>query len=376
MQFRELTLKERREWSRLLASLPLEQRDIYYTPEYYELFEQNGDGQATCFVFENDKCALAIYPFLINSVNDLGFDLEDEHFDIQGAYGYNGVVASEYTCSFRRDFIKSFDQYCIEKNIIAEFVRFNPMIGNHFFGNDPYSRFHYEATHAALDTGATPRPSRQRNRRTVVLDLKQPYELIWKTHYSSTNRNMIRKGASTLTYTISQAKQEIDQFFVMYIDTMSRIGADSFYFFSKEFFDNLLTILSDECFVFTAFDANSQKPIGGLLLLVYEGKAHYFLAARSNSCSNNSMNNYLLDQAVKFAIDLNCTFMHLGGGSSAAPNNPLFKFKKNFSRDLYDVFISQRVINHDIYHSVCDLWERANLDKAERYRNFFLRYHK
>ena len=100
-------LDEKEQWTKLLGKLPIDQQDIYYTPEYYELHEKNGDGTAMCFVYQkNDD--IALYPFLMNSVNDAGYDLDDTYFDIQGAYGYNGVVTSNNNISFRKKFYNSF----------------------------------------------------------------------------------------------------------------------------------------------------------------------------------------------------------------------------------------------------------------------------
>jgi hypothetical protein len=99
MNWKILTLKDRDEWNNSIRALPIAQQDIYYTPEYYSLYENYGDGKAQCFVFEKDG-EIALYPFLINSVNDLGYDLDDEYYDIQGAYGYNGVVSSIHNESF------------------------------------------------------------------------------------------------------------------------------------------------------------------------------------------------------------------------------------------------------------------------------------
>jgi hypothetical protein len=45
---------------------------------------------AKCFVYQKGS-NITLYPFLINSVNALGYNLDKEYFDIQGAYGYNGV---------------------------------------------------------------------------------------------------------------------------------------------------------------------------------------------------------------------------------------------------------------------------------------------
>ena len=78
MTYRVLTIDEKEEWSVLLEKLPIDQQDIYYTPDYYELYEKNGDGRALCFAFQkNDD--IALYPFLMNSVNDLGYDFKLTH---------------------------------------------------------------------------------------------------------------------------------------------------------------------------------------------------------------------------------------------------------------------------------------------------------
>ena len=61
-------------WNKLLGALPYEQQDVYFTPAYYSLYEHNGDGKACCFVFEEGGKRV-LYPFLMNSVNTLGYDL-------------------------------------------------------------------------------------------------------------------------------------------------------------------------------------------------------------------------------------------------------------------------------------------------------------
>lgn len=57
-----------------MSRLPMGQQDVYFTPEYYALYEQNGDGRTCCFVFEKDG-EVVLYPFLMNSVNALGYNL-------------------------------------------------------------------------------------------------------------------------------------------------------------------------------------------------------------------------------------------------------------------------------------------------------------
>ncbi len=354
MSYKILTLGEKEEWTRLLEKLPIDQQDIYYTPEYYELYEENGDGQAMCFVFEKDD-DIALYPFLKNSVNDLGYDLDDAYFDIQGAYGYNGVVSSNYNLSFRKEFYKTFYKYCEKKNIIAEFVRYNPIINNHLFAEDINDLFV--------------------NRKTVFLNLKQDYDEIFNTQYSSTNRNIIRKGQKTLSISNGNQLKDYNKFISMYRYTMHRIGANKYLHFNNQFFMNIPQKLSEHCFVFIANDNQSNIPLGALLLLIYKNKAHYFLSARSHLCDNNSVNNSLLDSAIRFSIKKECAILHLGGGNTLDDNDSLFKFKKNFSKENYFFYISKKIIQPTIYNSVCDVWEKKNPRKIKQFKNYLLKYH-
>lgn len=352
--YRILTLSEKDEWSKLLDKLPIEQQDIYYTPDYYELYERNGDGKAMCFVYEkNDDVAL--YPFLIKCINNLGYELDEEYFDIQGAYGYNGVVSSNYNLSFRKEFYKTFYQYCLDQNIIAEFVRYNPIVGNHLFGEK------------ILDL--------QINRKTVALNLGQSYDNIFSTQFSSKNRNMINKGEKTLYIEYGTSIEDYNVFIPMYQHTMKRLHAEKYYHFSNQYFNNISNILSNHCFVFVAYDIQTSTPFGSLLLLIYKNKAHYFLSARSHLSNNNSTNNFLLNHAISFSKKKNCSIFHLGGGNSLDDNDSLFKFKKNFSTDIYDFYISKKVIHSAVYNSVCEIWEKRNPGKAQQFKNYLLKYY-
>jgi hypothetical protein len=124
-----LDLSSSNKWNSFLKRLPIEQQDVYFTPEYYRLYEELGDGKAKCFVFEEGQ-NIALYPFLINSVNELGYNLDKEYYDIQGAYGYNGVLTSSFSPPFLKTFFNCFDEYCKQNKIVAEFLRINPVLHN------------------------------------------------------------------------------------------------------------------------------------------------------------------------------------------------------------------------------------------------------
>ena len=85
-----LTLENKEEWMDYLQRIPADKRDIYFAPGYYSLYQNYREGKACCFVFEKDG-DVVMYPFLSNPITPLGYKLDKEYYDIQGAYGYNGM---------------------------------------------------------------------------------------------------------------------------------------------------------------------------------------------------------------------------------------------------------------------------------------------
>jgi len=354
MSFKILTLNDSEEWNNLLAKLPAEQQDIYYTPEYYSLYENYGDGKAMCFVFEKDG-DIALYPFLINSVNALGYDLDKEYFDIQGAYGYNGVVSSSYEPSFIKEFYSEFNSFFSQESIIAEFSRFHPLLGNQEF-----SKNHMQN---AFD------------RETVAINLQQTYSTIWSREYSSKNRNKIRK-ANKINYSsriiVQPSKQEVNQFISIYKSNMKMVGADEYYYFNKNFFYNIFSHLRKYVLLINIED-NSGQVVCSSIFLHYGIFFHYHLSGRTVD-ADNSVNNFLLDEAVKYSKGLGAKIFHFGGGRSGAPDDSLLKFKSNFSKDRLPFYIGKKIYNPDIYNKVIRNWEMKYPEKTEKYKNYLLKY--
>lgn len=344
-----LTLSKASIWRSLLEELPIEQQDIYFTPEYYRLHEKNGDGKAICFVYRNDG-NLALYPFLLNSVNLLGFNLNKEYYDIQGVYGYNGVVASCFDSSFIKKFYNAFDGYCKNSNIIAEFTRFHPLMRNELFSMNN------------IDTIV--------DRQTIFLDLNLSYEHIWKYSFSSINRNMIRKAIKNEIKI--EVSNNIKLFYSIYSLTMQNVGADEYYYFSESYFKNIKELLKEDSEFLVAW--YKGEPICVMILLVHKKYAHYHLSGRKNEYSNLGVNNYILNESIKYAKDRNCEVFHFGGGTSGNDSDSLLKFKSNFSKEKSEFIIGKRILNADIYHSVINQWENKYPEKVTKYKNMLLRY--
>ena len=354
MNYKILTLKEKEEWTTYFSKLPKEQQDIYYTPEYYYLYEQNGDGIANCFVFEMEN-KIALYPFLKNSINDLEYQLENEFYDIQGAYGYNGVVSSCFNKEFISKFYETFNLYCSKNNIVCEFLRFNPVLENSKFSDINYNL--------------------EKDRETVVIDLKLDYNEIWEKEYSSTNRNMIRKSIKLGYHSEileNPSKKQLNSFIDVYLYSMQMANAEKYFFFKNEYYESIFNNLCYNTFLLNILNANNEL-VCSSILFQYGEYFHYHLSGR-NEKADNSVNNYLLDRAIDFSKSKNGKCLHLGGGRSTKNDDTLLKFKKNFSKKTLDFYIGKKIHNQKIYDIIVDQWSKRTISDLQKYSKILLKY--
>ena len=330
--YRLLTLRESEEWNQFHSKLSSEQQDVYFTPEYYALYEQNGDGKAHCFVYEEGG-ETVLYPFLLNSINQLGYELDDDYFDIQGAYGYNGIVTSSKDEGFIARFHECFDQYCQEHHIAAEFSRFHPLLDNYLMVSPKMQTFY--------------------SRKTVKLDLQMSLDDIWKTQFSSKNRNVIRK-AEKEGVTIVES-QEYELFRQMYDQTMRNVNAEEFYFFPAEYYERFKDSFGDNLLL--CFAMYEGKPIAGSMFMFSKDYAHYHLSGRDKNYYKIAANNAVLWYGIQKAKEHGCKWFHFGGGTTSEDDDMLLHFKQNFSKENGKFWIGKRVHNQTIFDSIVAQWK-------------------
>ena len=349
MSFKILTLNDSEEWNNLLAKLPAEQQDIYYTPEYYSLYQNYGDGKAMCFVFEKDG-GIALYPFLINSVNALGYDLDKEYFDIQGAYGYNGVVSSSYDPSFIKEYFSEFNCFCADNNIIADFSRFHPLIKNHLFSIN-YSNIVFD-------------------RNTIYVELNNSYEEI-SANYQRTTRKQIRRAKEKYNITTQRLGKEFSkEFYKLYKEAMQNVNAIDYLFFNEAYFNDLLALNNCDCFV-AIMDG---KIISAITTLKHNKYLHGHLGGTLQDFNKLSPFSLLYDEIIKYGKEQECDYIHFGGGATPKEDDPVLLFKKHFSDKIGEFHIGKKVHNSDVYNETVRIWERKYPEKTEKYKNYLLKY--
>ena len=353
MNFEIFDLNEKAKWEDALKQLPITQQDVYYTPNYYALYQEKNDGQARCFVYTKEG-KTAIYPFLMNSVKRLNLiESATEYHDIQGAYGYNGIIASHHDKSFLDGFFTLFVQFCRDFHVIAEFTRFHPLLNNYLLGSG-HLAYCYD-------------------RKTVTLDLNEGYSALWKNSFSPANRNKIRKARKNeLRVELVENENGSGDIFRLYTQTMNDVGADAYYYFPLFYFQRIREKLDKNHFQVNVY--YKEHLTASVIVLHYGLYAHYHLTGRERRYAHLSGNNLALDTAIRHAIDLGCQRFHLGGGNTSMARDPLLIFKSSFSNTQTNFYTGTKIHEKDIYRRVCENWERRYPEKIETFGSRTLKY--
>lgn len=332
------------EWNDYIEKLPLKKKDIYSTREYLKIYEENGDGLARVFIYEEGQ-NIAIYPFLIREIK--GYILDKKYYDIESPYGYGGPIVSnginrnsEFLLNFEKEFLK----YAKEYNIVAEFIRFNPYIKN--------ENIFTKNIHVI------------KNRTTVYLNLNKTIEDIWQNDINSKNRNMIRKAQK------SGLKVEIKNNYIIfkeiYEKTMNNVLANKYYYFKSSYYVNMEN--NDKFKIFNV--KLGEETIASAIFMEYGEYFHYHLSGSKKEYLNFAPNNLLLWEAIKYAKKNGYKLIHLGGGVTNLKDDNLFKFKNTFSKDTLSFYIGKRVHNQKIYNYLLEEWEKKGKENSGK----FLKY--
>jgi hypothetical protein len=348
MKWQEFDSSDAESWRQALSRQPF--RDVYFSPEYHRVHELNGDGSAKLFV-ASDRGLELFYPFMMRPIEAVaGHSLAETWFDIESVYGYTGPLATSSDQSFLSEAWNCFDSWCRENRVIAEFVRFNPMMDNFRFA-DP-------SCVMSLD------------RQTIVANLNCTEDQLWQS-YASRHRNTIRKAQKNGLECVEVAPTDaMCQFQRLYSETMGRVGADEYYLFSDSYFSGLTKLMRDKLKLFVV--KSGERVVAAALFLLFSDCIHYHLQGSDRDAMHLGPVPLLLHKVALWGIEHGFRTLHLGGGSTSDPHDSLFAFKGSISRLRRSYFTGRRVHLPEIFDKFCSLWlSRTGVSSRP---NYFLLY--
>lgn len=317
-------------------------KDLYFDSGYGKLYERIEKGIAKIFAYES-KDGKVINQFIIREIPE---KIDGKiYFDIVTPYGYGGPIIETLTGDKEKlinEFEKEFSKYCLENNIVSEFVRFHPIFKNY----QDFGRM-YNAIYM---------------RKTLItkLDEENPIKNQFKKSCRKNIRQAMNRGVS---YKITERPQDLNKFKEIYYITMKRNNASNFYFFDDEYFDTILNTYKDNIVLVEAIFEDEVIAAG--LYFTFNDVIHVHLTGTLNEYLYLAPE-YILRYAITlWGIENKYKLIHNGGGRTNSEDDTLYLFKRNFAT-LYDLdfYIGKKIWNNKIYKELCDM---KNIDINESY---------
>jgi len=313
-------------------------KGIYHSPDYIKVLETYYGDEAELLIFGNEQ-EFMYHPYFKRKLDKLPFSSHkscnldlSSYCDIVSSWYYGGPLCSIQNGPKQNElsakFIEEFHRYCLETNIVSEFIRFDPILDNHlpFIG--------------LIDI--------QKNRETVCVDLKESEEEIWG-NFEGRNRTSIRRAKkSGIKIERSTREKDIIEFSKIYAVEMERKNAPQHYRFHLPFFNKMMSCLDSKISLFLA--KIDDKMIGGSLCTHAHGIVNDMLMASLFEYWKYQPNNLILYEAILWSKRNGHNIFDLQGGRDG-----VFKFKKSFSRTRKNFHTSSIVHNNHIYEKLCKL---------------------
>ena len=325
--------------------------DLYFEKNYGKLYEEIENGTCEVFIFDNQ----------FGKIRHLFIKKEIPHriqgeafFDIVTPYGYGGPLIIEAREGAKRELVQAFEtafqHYCLDSNIVCEFVRFHPIFLNALDFINCYKVVHHRKT-----TG------------TNLADFEAPFQ----EEFSKSTRKSIQKALKAgVEYNIIVNPPSLKNFQNIYHQTMKRLGADDIYFFDDTYFSECLKYFGKNIVLVEVL--YEKQVIGMEMHFIYNDVIHTHLSGTLDGYHHLSPVYVMTYAIAKWGKENGFKLIHSGGGRSGDPEDSLFQFKKKFGKNTeFDYYVGYRIWNRKIYKALCELSGTRSTDET-----FFPAYRK
>lgn len=330
-------------WDKIVRSF--KKYDVFWLSGYVKSFLIHGDGEPLLFYYESVHLRGINVVMKRDVANDRKFinKIEKEkYFDFATPYGYGGWIIEGNNVE---NLFEEYEEWIIKNDIISEFVRFHPVIKNHL-----ESEKFYEV-----------KPLGE----VVCMDISS-LDLIWN-NISSKNRNVIRKSIKNGVRIFNGRFPEIyDKFRNIYNKTMERDNANEYYYFSKAFYQSILSDMEQNAQIFYA--EKDEVIISASIILAANGMLNYYLSGSIKEYSNLAATNLLLYKVALWGNANGYKSFYLGGGVGSEEDG-LFKFKRAFYKgELSRFYIGKKIYNQEKYDKLTNMRENNENEYFPQYR--------
>ncbi|SOB93573.1 acetyltransferase (GNAT) family protein [Ureibacillus xyleni] len=344
-------INEKEKWNEIVKNF--NHYDIYYLSNYVEAFQLHGDGEPLLFYFEHNKMKAINVVMKRDISKDKRFTEKipsNTYFDFSTPYGFGGFILEGNITEENINMLDNeYTSFCQKNGIISEIVRFHP-IHNH---TDVLQNIYDISTLG----------------KTVTIDVESIEQM--RKNLADSNKYKIKKSKKSGVKIYWGWNQDLlDEFMTLYNDTMTNNNATNYYYFEKDFYENILQELKYQAMIFYA--EYEKKKIAMAIILYSKDHIHYHFSALDRDYSHLRPMNLLIYEVMCWGNENGFKTFHLGGGLGSKEDS-LYEFKRSFNRNSSTVFkLGKKIFSKENY----DLLLKIRCEQIEENRkdNFFPEY--
>lgn len=301
----------------------------------------------------NDEPAI-LMPFDLRQI--IISDVKMPFYDVISPRGYSGpLLKKKSDKKILQSFWREVDNWYAKNNVVTEFIRFN------FEDNQLY---YTSNTIHALN-----------NVRGKILE----EDVLWNNYKYSVRKNYKNASKHELKFKMYHTnidKSIIEEFYSIYIGTMDRTNADETFYYSFDYFENLISKNEQNCSL--AIIYKDSNAISTELLLLSNNTMFSYLGGTNANYFDLRPNDFLKIETINWGRKQGFDYYLLGGGLENGDG--LYQYKKKFFPNDPDVFFytGRKIINKEVYSNLVNMMSKEkvvdNIYEADNVNSFFPKY--
>lgn len=267
-----------------------------------------------------------------------------DYFDIEPFLGYSGPVVNNENNEFIITALIKYSEICKEIKIIAEIIRFNPLLNNHLLFKNSIIKVFLS--------------------KEIVITICRKDKELQLREFSKSRKRDIKIAEKTMVFNPSG---DIEVFKKLYFNSIDNRKAKEEWFFKDSIFNRIKNSSN-----FTILEVKSDKKVLSTAIIInHLFASYYFLAANTNPQVTGA-NDFLLLNACLSSARKEISYLILGGGNSAAVDDPLYIYKKKFSQSSTSFYMGKLIHDELAFKKMCFQAISHNI-KLES-MDYFLKY--
>ena len=315
-------IKDKKVWKEQIALIA--NSDFYHTYDYHHLSKKDNE-QPVLIKYKDNKASLLV-PLLLRDIPNSNYK------DATSVYGYAGPLVQHISENFNMGkFQTEFNDFLKANNIVSVFSRLHPFIE------------HQEDVLEGLGTVTA-------LGKVVYIDLTDSIET-QRAKYNRRLKTYLNKSRRSCTVIEGNVEEHLEAFIKLYHQNMERVEADDNYFFTDEYYREILSSNEYESELSICIHNESQEVIGASMFMKKGDIVQYHLSGLSEAHFELNPIKLILDEMRIKSTNEGYKYFNLGGGLGSNEDS-LFRFKSSFSKEYKDFKIWKYIVNESVYEDL------------------------